>query len=642
VFSLNQFYRNRLVRCFLGATRGKRDTQTFTGFDFNDDIPFQQFDTTDGAQPYRGPMPLVNTNLNLGASSDLALHSRRSANFVFTPRYAGFAQGSHSGFHSAASFYQSQRHLTLGTAVSISGAAASPNMGCHSSPSASFLMTLFNVRLGWWVPNTRKPADSRIPLVGVWALLRELLGRPGDAGHFVNLSDGGHFENLALYELIRRKCRLIILGDGEQDGDLSFGSLGNVIRLCELDFGARIALDVSAIRDKDSRGFSRAHCAVGTVHYPDGTFGAILYLKSSLTGDEPSELHQYKADHPAFPHESTADQFFSEAQFESYRALGAHIAETALADAPALRSASGGSLEEFCLYLKKRWSPSRTDGPAFARNAKALSALWSVLRQDPDLRFLDQQFFPGWQNVVPASSTPAPPAPADPLDLPGDPAAFRKAFYLCLELIQLMENVYIEFDLESNESSPDLRGWLNLFRHWTWSYMFRVTWALASPTYGARFQLYCERAFRLRPALPAGQGQDRLPAAIGLQLLQNSAASSLLNPLELQIEKSVRANGAAGAALYVLALAPAHPTDQAKRRIIPTGFALCRNGQLLYLRIQDHLRQTGLGGAFLDALVAAGITAVHPVGPLPKDTLLHEWTADEVKLWVRRRYPNLI
>jgi hypothetical protein len=632
-FSLNQFYRSRLVRCFLGATRNERHEHPFTGFDFNDDVKFTDLHVAS----YKGPMPIINTNLNLGASSDLTLHSRHSANFVFTPCYAGCGQAGHDGFHGSASFYQPERGLTLGTAVAISGAAASPNMGSHSSSSVSFLLTLFNVRLGWWVPNTRlKPSTNR-RLFGAYALLRELLGQPGDTGWFVNLSDGGHFENLALYELVRRKCRMIIVGDGEQDGELTFGSLGNVIRMCENDFGARISLDVSAIRKKDKNGFSGAHCAVGYVKYEDRSYGTIIYLKSSMTGDEPTDLHQYKADNAAFPHESTGDQFFSEAQFESYRRLGVHIAETALANAADLGTGDGGNLEEFCVQLRKRWFPAMTDRAAFRRHAETLSSLWAELRKDSDMRFLDEHFFPGWQNVTPAGGVQG----ADAFDLPEDPVAFRKAFYFCTQLIQLMESVYLDFDLETNESSPDLRGWMNLFRHWTWSYMFRVAWALTSPTYGARFQVFCERVFRLHPTPAFGAAASRLPDAIALRLVEGKEAHDLLNPVEQEIEASVRANGAAGAKLYVLALEAAHPMNKAKTRGIPTGFALCENDDLLYLRTQDHLRQTGLGGAFLDALVkGAAASNVRPVGP--KDPALIEWKAEEMELWVRRRCPGFV
>ena len=51
----------------------------------------------------------------------------------------------------------------------------------------------------------------------------------------------------------------------------------------------------------------------------------MLFIKPTLTGDEPLDVLEYRQQHRAFPQESTVDQFFDEAQWESYRALGEHI-----------------------------------------------------------------------------------------------------------------------------------------------------------------------------------------------------------------------------------------------------------------------------------------------------------------------------
>src|SRR5262249_7005942 len=138
---------------------------------------------------------------------------------------------------------------TLGQSVSVSGAAASPNMGYHTSPVVSFLLTVFNVRLGWWFPN---PAKSGInfpsPHFSLRYLFAELFGGANDTSKFLNISDGGHFENLATYELVRRRCRVIIISDGECDPDMTFSGLGTLIRMCDVDFGARILIDVAPIR----------------------------------------------------------------------------------------------------------------------------------------------------------------------------------------------------------------------------------------------------------------------------------------------------------------------------------------------------------------------------------------------------------
>lgn len=115
--------------------------------------------------------------------------------------------------------YDKQRKwgIALGTAMAISGAAVSPNMGYHSSPSISLLLALFNVRLGWWLGNPGKNGCETYQTEGPkWAakpLFYEAFGQTTDESRYVYLSDGGHFENLGLYEMVRRRCRFIVVID---------------------------------------------------------------------------------------------------------------------------------------------------------------------------------------------------------------------------------------------------------------------------------------------------------------------------------------------------------------------------------------------------------------------------------------------
>ena len=196
---------------------------------------------------------------------------------------------------------------TLGQAISVSGAAASPNMGYHTSPVVAFLLTLFNVRLGWWFPNpARKATGYPSPHFNLRYLLAELFGGATDKSKFLMISDGGHFENLAAYELVRRRCRMIIISDGECDPKLTFEGLGTLIRMCEVDFGATITIDVKAIRPDAVSTWSQAALArSGAITYGDGHPGTLIYLKASMTGREDTAVLQYKASHPAFPHETT-------------------------------------------------------------------------------------------------------------------------------------------------------------------------------------------------------------------------------------------------------------------------------------------------------------------------------------------------
>lgn len=338
-FSLNAFYRNRLVRAYLGATRvgpGERTPQNFTGFDDADDLPMSALTGADA------PLHVVNCTLNLGGSSDLALHTRHGAAFTMTP----LACGSHYRSHLGAGVGEQIGYVstaiygggvTLGQAIAVSGAAASPNSGFHTSPVVAFLLTLFNVRLGWWFPH---PAGTAIRQGSPWFSLRyliaDLFGGAHDQSAFLSISDGGHFDNLGAYELVKRGCRLIVISDGECDPQLTFAGLGTLVRMCEVDFGAVIDLDVNAIRRPAAGVWSGAPYALGTIRYRDGASGAILYLKASMTGQEDTSVRQYQSLRPAFPHEDTGDQFYGEDQFESYRRLGIDVARHALdADLPA-------------------------------------------------------------------------------------------------------------------------------------------------------------------------------------------------------------------------------------------------------------------------------------------------------------------
>ncbi len=362
-FSLHMFYRNRLVRCYLGATR-PRKANPFTGFDSDDDLPL----TSLGARTTR-PYPIFNAALNLVGGKNLAWQQRKAASFAFTPGYCGFEyrvdeQGENGdgyvhAYRRTRDHAQDEHSLTVGLAMAISGAAASPNMGYHSSPTLAFLMTVFNVRLGWWLRNpSPKVATSWTGKHGglsLRELLYELLGMTTDARKWVYLSDGGHFENLGVYELVRRRCRFIIACDAGQDGAVTFGDLGNAIEKCRADFGVDIEIDVSPIKPPSLGGLSQWHCAIGRIRYdhvdPDELTGTLVYIKSSVTGDEPADVRRYAAEHLAFPHEPTSDQFFDESQFESYRALGCHIAHEVFGPAVGRGVAAGAAL------FPAQWDP---------------------------------------------------------------------------------------------------------------------------------------------------------------------------------------------------------------------------------------------------------------------------------------------
>jgi len=357
-FSGHLLYRNRLVRCYLGASHEgechERRPNPFTGFDPDDDLFLkelaQQKDLKVGELQYTGPYPILNTALNVTHGERLAWQERRAESFVFTPRYCGFRVWpdqrppvelrrpkpvEKNGYRPTGDYMYPGAGPYLGTAVGISGAAASPNMGYHSSSALAFLMTVFDVRLGWWAGNPRHKYTWKHsgPQLGIFYLLLELFGSANDETQYVYLSDGGHFENLGIYELVRRGCRLILACDAGEDAQYQFEDLGNAIRKCRIDLGVDIELCVKDLQPvaekKDGPKWSPCHCSVGIIHYEmlDASKepGLLIYLKASLTSDEPSDVLEYKNLHPTFPHDTTANQFFTESQFESYRKLGEHI-----------------------------------------------------------------------------------------------------------------------------------------------------------------------------------------------------------------------------------------------------------------------------------------------------------------------------
>jgi len=359
-FSMNLFYRNRLVRAYLGASHSTRMPNPFTGFDPHDELQLKDLRAD---HCYSGPFPIVNTALNVVSGKDLAWQERKAESFVLTPLRCGFdtwleqidlkdensptkrsAGVQKYGYRPTEHFGFSDVGLRLGTAVSISGAAASPNMGYHSSPALAFLMTIFNVRLGYWAGNPRHDSSwmNPGPQIGLLYLLAELFGQTNDEARYVYLSDGGHFENLALYELVKRRCKFIIVCDADSDAAYAFGDIGNAIRRCREDIGVEIDLRLgeltpkTASEDKAGSGaqvpaLSKWHWAIGKINYklvdPDAEDGILVYIKTSITGDESPDVVNYQRQHPDYPHQTTADQWFTESQFESYRRLGQHVVE---------------------------------------------------------------------------------------------------------------------------------------------------------------------------------------------------------------------------------------------------------------------------------------------------------------------------
>jgi hypothetical protein len=410
-FSLHAVYRNRLVRAYLGASRPVRRPDLFTGFDATDNIRVHELWATESADNIHRLFHVINIALNVVSTKRLAWQERKAESFTVSPLHCGSA---YLGFRSSKEygdgpkteqakqeFKKGKRNfgIALGTAMAISGAAVSPNMGYNSSPSITLLLALFNVRLGWWLGNPgdagQRSYNKEGPKLAAKPLFDEAFGQTTDQSSYVYLSDGGHFEDLGLYEMVRRRCRFIVVVDAGEDAKFAFEDLGNAVRKIYIDLGIRITFEgleglktrpsphplSGAVRDaaatlnievskvakaaaraakavtnadeanakpdgKGAKGCEAAktgeipYYALGTIHYVDADGkdadekygnGTILYVKPAYHGTETSAgIRSYAMAHEDFPHETTADQWFTESQFESYRSLALDIVHNTL------------------------------------------------------------------------------------------------------------------------------------------------------------------------------------------------------------------------------------------------------------------------------------------------------------------------
>jgi hypothetical protein len=407
--SQHAMYAARLTRAYLGASnqsrwtaQGSRMSDVLPG----DAIPMHAYRPFDCG----GPLHLINVTLNetVGGRYPTEYRDRKGMDMAIGPAGVSIGASHHavwkwsektakgqgpplevcatpgSGFHPLFGDDRRQHvveNRQLGHWVAISGAAFTTGLGARTSLPLGILLGLANVRLGYWWDSQVKRSygglrgwlpqlfDRIFPVQT--SLLDELLGRYwGPAKQYWYLSDGGHFENTACYELIRRRLPLIVCCDCGADANYTWDDLGGLVLKARIDFNAEIRfLEGSELTQwvptdrsgnvcapssicrttlqaerKDSAKpcpsptWSRAHATVGLVYYLDsdqkrqdfdaGTAtpdSVLLVIKPSLTGDEPADVMEYFRSHPSFPQEATFDQYFDEAQWESYRKLGEHI-----------------------------------------------------------------------------------------------------------------------------------------------------------------------------------------------------------------------------------------------------------------------------------------------------------------------------
>jgi hypothetical protein len=300
--SFHAFYRNSLSRSYLFKQENKQIK------------PNVEVKLSELHQYHNGPYHLINATLNIMGSKNRYLRGRGADYFIFSKYYCGAES---TGYRSTTTYNSGSTELA--TAMAISGAAASPKMGRRTNRLFALYMILFNIRLNVWMPNP-DPKYERYPIWPYYLLKEFFLGGKED-NSLLNLSDGGHHENLGIYPLLKRRCRLIIISDAASDPKFKMDDLANLQRKARIDLGINIELDMTPLRPNENNNVKQYYVK-GTIHYPNDKNGTLLYIKTAMTGKEPEDLIAYRRQNPSFPDETTADQFFNEAQFESYRKLG--------------------------------------------------------------------------------------------------------------------------------------------------------------------------------------------------------------------------------------------------------------------------------------------------------------------------------
>ena len=352
-FSLHSLYKEGLIRTFLGASRsqkttrgkrqigsptaemavsvGPRQPNPITNIDQHDDIPFEWLRS---GKKVELPIFLMNATANGVGRGDTEQRTQREHSFTFNPYFCG-SSSSDMGFSSTHRVFSKglQHGITLGTAMAISGAAVTPVNRKGRGPFHALLLGIMNARLGLWIANPRYPdlVTQSSPKLAGFTILREMLGIPNILGRWINLSDGGHFDNLGVFELLRRGCRRIVVVDASCDKDGHFSDLANLSLRAKSELGIEIVPHLSGevvltdSRDEGMKVTGNSSWAWFDVIFDsDLPKGRILYVKPSIKTRQalPVEVAHYSKIAPDYPHETTLDQFFSDLQMEAYRSLG--------------------------------------------------------------------------------------------------------------------------------------------------------------------------------------------------------------------------------------------------------------------------------------------------------------------------------
>jgi hypothetical protein len=360
--SVHRYYRDRLMEVFMPDKHGINNPETSSSSTYTGnttmlgDICGVNKTSVESSKD-NGPYHLICANTVLVSSENPRYRGRGGDGFLFSPLYTGSRA---TGWVQTDPSHGSG--MTLATAMAISGAAVNPDAGCGGegvtrSPVLSVLMSMLNIRLGYWLcnPNQNKTSHclSRLCSIikkpnmlnpGLW----ESFGRWNlrEDERYLLLTDGGHFENLGLYELLRRRMKVIIVCDGGADPDYSFGDLSNALEKARADFGTLVTItseDLEKLIPQPVhpdccenehelpmaiQGYLVAPIQYASSHDSSNTtsvkreYGVLIYITTTFFKELDASLYGYRQAHPTFPDEPTSDQFFDEKQFESYRELG--------------------------------------------------------------------------------------------------------------------------------------------------------------------------------------------------------------------------------------------------------------------------------------------------------------------------------
>jgi hypothetical protein len=359
------YYRERLATAFVGRRR-RRAGSALVRYEqppWADPILLSHLET--GAEEASFPRLVICATANL--SGDVP-RGRSGTGFTFEKDFCGSPLTGYVSTNFLEDLASSDA-LTIPALMAISGAAVAPSMGKMTRPDVRFLMSMFDLRLGVWLPNPR-PMPARLSTKelrrlredpgsfdqseapaslmderktvdryrrqrwkpGSLYVLREAFGLNNLGRRFLYMTDGGHFDNLGLVELLRRGCGRILCFDAAGDDLEHFNTLSEAIALARADLGVDVRIDLTPLRPTEGSDTSPSDHAVGEILYPDGTKGVLIFCKAAIPQGAPPDVQAFRQIERRFPTHPTTDQFFDERTFESYRALGRMAAEGAVVE----------------------------------------------------------------------------------------------------------------------------------------------------------------------------------------------------------------------------------------------------------------------------------------------------------------------